>query len=454
LRELDLTSSKRPEIIIAGLGKPTFPLDQEVIKASISYWEKFLTQADLAQKLLEDGDDNEKIHNQICKLNAAISYGNPQGDKDARERIARALVRWYKVNIESQNIIFTVGGIGALKIIFNVLHNKFANWQMMTPFPFYPVYAGTDIKNQLHPIHVMNESGYRLTARVFEESLQHGKNIKAFLLCDPNNPLGTITDTTELEKIASILRNNQEIFIVLDEAYAEMRLDGEKHCSLLTIAPDLKHRMILIRSATKGMSAAGERMALITVFDKTLMSEFIKQQTDLCVHPPRSSQHAFAVAMEYFNDKKRRDLANFYRPQVEYVTSRLKKMSAAMPDENYKTLGTFYVVGDFSELLGLDLPFEASKVLNKDSKVQTGEDIAYYLLFKDRIMLTPLSYCGLADDSGYMRITCSGGMQELTHLMDRLENRLEKVRNRKLSKSISSVEKWIHFRQDNFETII
>ena len=46
-------------------------------------------------------------------------------------------------------------------------------------------------------------------------------------------------------------------------------------------------------------------------------------------------------------------------------------------------------------------------------------------------MIAPLSYFGLAKDSGYIRITCSGDDQELTEIMDRLEFRLFEARQLK-----------------------
>lgn len=76
----------------------------------------------------------------------------------------------------------------------------------------------------------------------------------------------------------------------------------------------------------------------------------------------------------------------------------------------------------------MDLPPITQNALNKTGKIKTDEDIAYYLLFNDRLMITPLSYFGLSKYHGYMRITCSGGLEELQDLMNRLETRLTEAR--------------------------
>lgn len=154
----------------------------------------------------------------------------------------------------------------------------------------------------------------------------------------------------ELKKIAKVLRAYPELTIILDEAYAEMVLDGTQHVSLLKVAPDLKKRIILMRSATKGLSAAGERMAVTMAFNNQLMNSILQHSIRTYGHAPRSLQIAYAETMKNFNDEDRIKLNNFYREKVDYVKKRLADMGAAMPDPEYQVTSTFYILGDLSEL--------------------------------------------------------------------------------------------------------
>ncbi len=120
----------------------------------------------------------------------------------------------------------------------------------------------------------------------------------AVLICNPSNPLGTIIDEDELKKIADVLRQYPELHIIFDEAYAEMAFKPMP--SFLKIAPDLKSRTIILRSATKALSAAGERMAILLVFDKGMMNEFLNKNINSFIHAPRSAQKAYAETMEQF----------------------------------------------------------------------------------------------------------------------------------------------------------
>ena len=426
-------------IIKAGIGKPTFPLNDSAAAAGSQYWQNYWLQSQNARKLIgaRDGTSSPQTRVSVTATDSAIGYGHPAGDSEHREKMAEALDRWYDgVKITHKNILFTVAGAGALHVIFETLQKISPNCIILTPFPHYSLYSGAHTKNSLFPINVMKAKGYQLTAEAFSKSLDRAKKlgsssektVGAFLLCDPNNPLGTVADVDELKKIAQILKEHPNILIILDEAYAEMQLSGKKHKSFLTIASEadseLKKRIVVLRSATKALSAAGERMGVILAFNEELMAKFLEVNIGSVGHAPRSLQRIFTEAMDKLDDRELALLNRYYKPQVDHVYQRLIEMGAAMPDPSYKVEGTFYVCGDFSDLLGQDIPANARAALNKTGKIENDEDITYSLLFEDGVMLAPLSYFGMTGKEGYMRITCSGGDNELKTLMERLENRL------------------------------
>ena len=432
------TTSSLP-FISAGMGKPTFPINPHTIQVHLAYWKKIES---LAKSALCSTDET--------KEQAVIGYGDPRGDDNPRHIMAEAMSKWYETTIRPDNVLFTVGGAGALRVIFetfNVLYKDMPGYRVITPFPHYTLYA--DNRHQLHSIDVMKDPGYRLTARSLQSSLDaafvcaetDGRYPKVFLLCNPNNPLGTVIPEDELVRIADVLRQYPDLHIVLDEAYAEMCFGGQKLPSFLKVAPDLMPRIIMMRSATKALSAAGERMAVLMAFDPDLMGKLLDKNISTIGHAPRSSQIAYAETMAQFTKEAHQELADFYYPKVSYVNSRLKAMGAAMPDPDYSVDGTFYILTDLTDLLGLELPVEARRALGKTGQVKTNEELAYYLLFSDSIMLAPASYFGLPKQSGVMRITCSGTEAELCDLMDRLESRLLEARH---SKKISLIDNIAH----------
>jgi aspartate/methionine/tyrosine aminotransferase len=444
------SSANQKKIIVAGIGKPTFPVNLFAAAAAATFWQGFWSRSQDTKHTLTNHNCSSSTTGNISASNSAIDEGDPAGNFEYRQQMAGALNRWYEgIQITSDNILFTYGGAGALYIIFKMLQEKIPNCIILTPFPHYTLYAGFNPKNHLFPIDVMKEKGYQLTAEAFEKSLKaaeelaakSGQTVGAFLLCDPNNPLGTIADKVELTKIAGILKKHPNILIILDEAYAEMQFTG-RHLSLFTIAKELKERFIVIRSGTKALSAAGERLGVVVALDEELMRKLIQISFELVGHAPLSSQCAFSEALDKLGERELKLLNEYYRPQVDYVYKRLRDMGAAMPNPSYEVRGTFYVCGDFSDLLGKEIPIAAKMALNKTGQIENGEDIAYSLLFQDSIMIAPLSYFGLTGKHGYMRITCSAGDNELKELMDRLENRLlaaRKIKKQDLEDRVSAL---------------
>jgi aspartate aminotransferase/aminotransferase len=294
----------------------------------------------------------------------------------------------------------------------------------------------------------MKEPGYQLTAKALEESIKSAYELakqdnnlpKVVLLSNPSNPLGTIIPTNELKKIAAVLRKYPDLKIVIDEAYAEMCWNGSKPPSLLELAPDLRERMIVLRSATKALSAAGERMAMLMAFDRKLMGALRDKNIEAVGHPPRSAQIAYAYTMLNFTDKDKKELEDFYKPKVDYVYERVKKMGAAMPDSDYRVDGTFYVLCDLSDLLGEEIPLAAKRALGKTGKIETSEELVYSLLFQESLMVAPGSYFGMSPNNGFVRITCSGTSEQLKEMMDRIETRLLTARKNKAMRLVSEIE--------------
>ncbi|BCA93848.1 hypothetical protein TUM19329_02090 [Legionella antarctica] len=430
-------------LIYAGMGKPTFPVSLHTVKLQLAFWqgmERLITEA------------NNDIRGSITE-SLAIDYGDGNGDILPRRVMAEAMSNWYNAPVTEDNILFTVGGAGALNTIFetfNHLYKDIPLYRVITPFPHYSLYAANE-RHQLHPIDVMKEPGYQLTAAALEASIksayllaEQDNNLpKVVLLCNPSNPLGTIIPEDELKKIAAVLRKYSDLKIVMDEAYAEMCWTCQKVPSLLELAPDLGKQIVILRSATKALSMAGERWGMMMAFDPELMTEFRNQNIKTTGHAPRTAQLMYAKTMEVFDDKQKQELQDYYLPKVEYVYQRAKEMGASMPDPAYKIEGSFYVLCDLSDLLGEDIPTEAKRALgqNTTGKIRTSEELVYALLFQDSVMVAPGSYFGMDPNNGFIRITCSGTLEQLEDLMDRIENRLKCALQNKTNSLITEINK-------------
>jgi aspartate aminotransferase/aminotransferase len=419
---------EKRKMIFAGLGKPSYILNQDIAIAEADYWNRYVAaNQEVREFLSKDIDFSDQYCDDMIKKSTAIDYGLPAGEYESRARMATALSQWYAQPIDAENIIFSVGALAMLRMLFHIINEKNPDGHIITPVPFYPYYNLPEHNNNFHFVNVMDQPGYRLTAQALKKSIEqlNGKTINAFLFCDPSNPMGTVIGEDELKKIAEVLKTTSpDIPIILDEAYCEMVFSSKQHVSLLTVAPELKDRLVVLRSATKALSASGERMAVTVCFNDMLKEQLVNETAFTYLHTPKGLQYGYSHAMANFTPEKRNNLSRFYKMQVELATERLKKMHAQMPDPAYKIEGTFYVLADLSALLGTPFPADAQQVLGKKDTVTTDEDICYSLLFNDQVMISPLSYFGVDPHKGFVRITCSAGIAGINELMDRIEQRL------------------------------
>lgn len=442
-----LTREKGTDILMAGIGRPSYPIPTQPIKSILSYWHNLLDKAENARvSIASDNIEDPDIQSELYHHNAVINYNDPSGCYLARKKAAAALDQWYgnMLGITAENILFTSGGAGGLYCIFDVINNRFPGGRILTTLPYYPLYKGSRDRNNLFPIDIITNKLFSLTPDILEESIQSAYNLakkdgsypSAIVLCNPNNPLGTAFSEKEASGIVNVLKKYPDILIILDEAYAEMIFDQSLPRSLICVAPELKKRTILLRSATKALSAAGERMAITISFDKELMQELLSINVDVCCHPPISLQHMYAEALAHLDFDDLQMSARFYQSQVKYALQRLKSMNISLCHDTYEVKGTFYVIANLNELIGCQMSSEIARAIKKQTAhepeikqmIECDEDIAYSLLFENHIMITPCSYLGIDPTLGYVRITCSAGLNNIEKIMDIIEQRLSAVR--------------------------
>lgn len=576
-----LNLQNKPYLIKAGMGRPTYPASVAAVL------KKYFSNIEETAK-----KERQELENTSGK--GALDYGDPQGDEANRKMMATAMSNWYDAPISPQDILFTVGGAGGLHLVFEVLNqlNDNVPFRMITPFPHYSLYASNP-GHKLHPIDVFKLPGYKLTAEAIEASIIEAYEAakedhiqpKAILICNPNNPMGTVIDAEEMKKIAVVLKKYPDLRIIFDEAYTEMnyvrrglleiledllkenpdlkiildeahekmgmeekvnflnlvsalllqhklqnehlpelrkeyqktldiimsgsitfnimyhlftlrsqlnhlenaaknlRIDksikdtygnkvyhslsklttalekdsrlpqmleqaqaikDKENASLAKLAPELVDRIIIMRSATKAFSAAGERLAVLMAFDPVFMRELKTLQINTVGHAPRSLQKAYAETMANLNEREHLLMKYFYKAKVDYVTQRARQMGITLPSAEYHTEGTFYVPVDLSELFGMKIPKGATKALEKEGVVSNDLELAYSLLYKDLLSISPFSYCGVDGKKGYMRITCCSPQDELCEMMDRIEKRILKVRLEKNKKMRHEIEQLLY----------
>ncbi len=151
---------------------------------------------------------------------------------------------------------------GSEAILFAIFATTSDGDEALVCEPYYTNYNSyaTMAGVRLVPLTTRGEDGFHLPPRdAWERALT--PRTKLVLLCNPNNPTGTVLRREELEMVAEFCRDHG-LFLISDEVYREFVYDGKTAISALSLA-GYEDQVILVDSLSKRFSACGIRLGCL-----------------------------------------------------------------------------------------------------------------------------------------------------------------------------------------------
>jgi cysteine-S-conjugate beta-lyase len=106
------------------------------------------------------------------------------------------------------------------------------------------------------------ESGWRLDLDGLEAAFRGGA--RAYLLCNPHNPIGRVWPAADLTRIAE-LAERYGVLVLSDEIHAPLALAEATHTPFLTLGEAATEHGVVLTSASKAWNLAGLKCALAVV---------------------------------------------------------------------------------------------------------------------------------------------------------------------------------------------
>jgi aspartate aminotransferase len=291
-----------------------------------------------------------------------LAYSPSQGEDFLVESFAN-YYRSNKIDLAGEDLIVTTGGSEA--IFFAFLSICDPGDEVIVFEPFYTNYNGMAFETgiKLKALTTYAEDGFQLpSVETIEKAIT--PKTRAILICNPNNPTGTVYSRKTLEDLAFIAKKH-EIYVMADEVYREFTYDGLKHTSILQIA-GMSQYAILIDSISKRYSACGARIGVVASKNKEVMAACMKFAQARLSSPTVEQWGARAGLMmdpEYFAP-----ILEEYQRRRDAVMEGLAKANGVV----CKTpTGAFYVIAKlpiknadkFAQWLLTDFEHEGNSVL-------------------------------------------------------------------------------------------
>lgn len=263
-----------------------------------------------------------------------LSYSPSAGTASYRQKLP-AYYRKFGISVQPDDILVTGGASEA--ILFSFLACLDPGQSVLSPEPMYANYigfagmAGVRIK----PLPTRIDTGFALPpADDFRRALT--PDVKAILLCNPNNPTGALYPEAMLRALGEIVLE-RDLFLLVDEVYREFCYGGAAFFSALNL-PGLENHVVVLDSISKRFSACGARIGAVVTRNRTLLAA-INKYAETRLSPPSFGQIFAEAALDtpgqYFETVRAE-----YQHRRDLLYSRLQ----AIPELRcYQPDGAFYV---------------------------------------------------------------------------------------------------------------
>ncbi len=367
------------DIISLSLGEPDFKTPQHI------------------QNAAKDAIDEGKY----------FAYPPVAGYQDLREAIAKKLREDNKiVEAKAENIVVSTGAKHSIANVFMCLIDE--GDEVVIFSPYWVSYA--EIIKMAGGIPVLIEgtleNNFKASALQLKEAITN--KTKAVIYSSPCNPTGSVFSRTELEAIAEVVKEKENLFVIADEIYELINFTGG-HSSIAAL-PDMFDRTITVNGFSKGYAMTGWRVGYICA-PLFIAKACEKMQGQFTSGGTGIAQRAALAALKG-DQQPSKEMEKAYLSRRDLV---LKSLQDIPGIKTHIPGGAFYFFPDVTSFFGKS--FENFSIKNAD-------DLCLYLLDKANVSLVTGEAFGAPN---CVRISYAASEKDLVEAMRRLKEALGKL---------------------------
>ena len=179
---------------------------------------------------------DEVIYDMRQQLTECEGYSDAKGLFSARKAIMQYAQLKHIPNV-SIGDIYTGNGVSELiNLSMSALLDN--GDEILIPSPDYPLWTACATLAGGKAVHYICDEQSEWYPDLDDIEKKITDRTKAIVIINPNNPTGALYPEEILQKIVDIARRHQ-LIIFSDEIYDRLVMDGEKHISIASLAPDL-----------------------------------------------------------------------------------------------------------------------------------------------------------------------------------------------------------------------
>ena len=361
------------DVISLGSGEPDFDTPDNVKEAAI--------------KAIQEGQ---------------TKYTAVDGIAELKDAIVKKFKRENNLTYAANQI--TVGA-GGKQVIYNaILATVNPGEEVIIPAPYWVSYPDIVLLAGGVPkvIECDETTDFKITPSQIEENIND--KTKWIILNSPSNPTGASYSSSELEKIADVLKKYPKVLIMSDDIYEHVTYDNFVF-STIAQYPEMLSRTLTVNGVSKAYAMTGWRIGY-AAGPEDLIKGIAKIQSQSTTNPSSISQ---AAAVEALNGNQDfiKTRANAFKDRRDFV---VKSLNAIDGLTCFNPNGAFYVFPSCKGCLHKKDP--------QGKPINTDTDFVTSLLENTGVAVVQGSAFGL---DGYFRISYATSMDNLKKAMYKIK---------------------------------
>lgn len=228
----------------------------------------------------------------------AFGYFSP------RKEYFEEIIRWQETRnqvtgLTPECIGYENGVLGGVISALNVMCSK--GDSVLVHSPTYIGFTGALTNNGYHIVHSELKKDenqvWRMDFADMEKKIVEN-HIHACIMCSPHNPTGRVWEKWELEKAMELFRK-YDVYVVSDEIWSDLILEGHKHIPTQMISEDARNRTVAMYAPSKTFNLAGLIGSYHIIYNSWLRDRVAKESS-LCHYNDMNvlSMHALIGAYQ------------------------------------------------------------------------------------------------------------------------------------------------------------
>ena len=319
-------------------------------------------------------------------------YTDYRGYPELRAEIAKFYKEEYDADVDDSEIFISAGGCVSMYLVMEAILND--GDEVIIPDPYFVPYPSQVelARGKAVMLPTYEDEGFQINIDRLEKLVT--EKTRAIILNTPNNPTGSCLSLETIHKIAEFCEKH-DIIVVADDIYTAFSFDSE-FVPIMNI-DSMKKRTITINSFSKNFVMTGFRVANIIAPEEVIQT-IQKINENVVFTTPSVSQRAALHALR-MRHQIQPAIIDEFRERVKYCRQRVSSIkNMSVLEEG----GSFYV---FPNIKATGL---------------SSNEVTKLMMEEAHVLVLPGNAFGSCGE-GYIRISCTVGIEKLREAFDRIE---------------------------------